>query len=73
MRIYFIIFFCLLHRINFLLVFIVEFPPNVRIVLLDKMADVEYRLSAGCSEKLQLGSLVAAFDTAKHLVAKEVS
>ena len=37
------------------------------------MADVEHRLSAGCSEKLQLGSLVAAFDSVKYLVAKEVS
>lgn len=51
----------------------IEFPPNVRIFLLEKMADVECRLSAGCSEKLQLGSLVAAFDTIKYLVAKEVS
>jgi hypothetical protein len=37
------------------------------------MADVEYRLSAGCSEKLQLGSLLAAFDSIKYLIAKEVS
>lgn len=51
----------------------VEFPPHVRVFLLEKMADVEYRLSAGCSEKLQLGSLVAAFDTVKNLIAKEVS
>ena len=51
----------------------VDFPPNVRIVLLEKMADVEYRLAAGSSERLQLGSLLAAFNTARALVAKQVA
>lgn len=60
-------------KFPFLFAYVVEFPPHVRIFLLEKMADVEHRLSAGCSEKLQLGSLVAAFDTVKYLIAKEVS
>lgn len=40
---------------------------------MEKMADVEHRLSAGSSERLQLGSLLAAFDTARSLVAKQVA
>jgi replication factor C subunit 3/5 len=51
----------------------VDFPPNVRIVLLEKMADVEVRLSSGCSDRIQLGSLLSAFDTARCLVAKQVA
>lgn len=51
---------------------VVEFPPHVRIVLLEEMADIEHRLSSGCSERIQLGALLAAFDTARTLVAKEV-
>ena len=45
----------------------------MRIILLEKMADVEHRLASGSSERLQLGSLLAAFDTARTLVAKEVA
>jgi len=51
----------------------IEFPPNVRIALLEKLADVELRLSSGSSERLQLGSLLAAFNTAKGLVAKQAA
>ncbi|XP_030831515.1 replication factor C subunit 5 [Strongylocentrotus purpuratus] len=47
----------------------IEFPQKVRIYLLDKMSDIEYRLAAGTSEKLQLGSLVAAFQSAREMVA----
>lgn len=49
----------------------IEFPQSVRIYLLDKLSGIEYRLSAGTSEKLQLGSLVAAFQTAREMVAAE--
>nr|XP_054749314.1 replication factor C subunit 5-like [Lytechinus pictus] len=49
----------------------IEFPQKVRIYLLDKMSDIEYRLAAGTSEKLQLGSLVAAFQSARDMVAAE--
>lgn len=41
-------------------------PEAVRIELINKMADVEYRLAFGTSEKLQLGALVGAFAEAKE-------
>lgn len=41
-------------------------PETVRIELINKMADVEYRLAFGTSEKLQLGALVGAFAEAKE-------
>jgi hypothetical protein len=47
-------------------VFRVGLPPNVLVELVDKLADVEYRLAYGTSEKLQLGSLVAAFMDARE-------
>ena len=43
----------------------VALPPQVRVLLLDKLADVEYRLAFGTSEKLQAASLVAAFELAR--------
>lgn len=49
----------------------IDFPLHVRIQLLEKMADVEYRLASGTSEKLQLGSFISAFQNARDLVAKE--
>ncbi len=48
----------------------IDFPPKVRIYLLKEMADLEYRLAIGTSEKLQLGSLVAIFYTARNMVTK---
>ncbi|XP_071946391.1 replication factor C subunit 5-like [Antedon mediterranea] len=49
----------------------VEFPANVRVHLLEKMADVEYRLASGTNEKIQLGSLVAAFQIARDLIMQQ--
>ncbi|NWS58065.1 RFC5 factor, partial [Chunga burmeisteri] len=49
----------------------VDFPPSVRIQLLIKMADIEYRLAAGTSEKIQLSSLVAAFQVTRDLIVAE--
>ncbi|CAH9135150.1 unnamed protein product [Cuscuta epithymum] len=46
-------------------VFMIKMPPDVRIQLINEMADIEYRLSVGCKDKLQLGSLVAAFTRAR--------
>ncbi|KIZ02081.1 Replication factor C subunit 5 [Monoraphidium neglectum] len=40
-------------------------PPHVRVALCEKLADIEYRLAYGTSERLQLGSLVAAFSLAR--------
>jgi len=51
------------HRVNF--------PQKIRILLLEKMADVEYRLAAGTSEKIQLSSLIAAFQVARDLVTPD--
>ncbi|NXJ86448.1 RFC5 factor, partial [Trogon melanurus] len=49
----------------------VDFPPSVRIQLLIKMADIEYRLAAGTSEKIQLSSLIAAFQVTRDLIVAE--
>lgn len=49
------------HRVNF--------PSHVRIHLLDKLAETEYRLAAGANEKIQLGSMLAAFQMARDMVA----
>ncbi|XP_043924232.1 replication factor C subunit 5 isoform X1 [Protopterus annectens] len=49
----------------------VDFPPSVRIHLLVKMADIEHRLASGTSEKIQLSSLIAAFQVARDMVVAE--
>lgn len=43
----------------------IEVPSRIRIELLDALADIEYRLTFGTSEKLQLGALVSAFAHAR--------
>ncbi|XP_004566745.1 replication factor C subunit 5 [Maylandia zebra] len=54
-----------------LLVHRVDFPPAIRISLLIKLADVEHRLASGTSEKIQLSSMVAAFQAVRELVVSE--
>lgn len=49
----------------------VDFPSSVRMHLLTKMADIEYRLSVGTSEKIQLSSLIAAFQVTRDLIVAE--
>ncbi|XP_033119352.1 replication factor C subunit 5-like [Anneissia japonica] len=49
----------------------VELPANIRIHLLEKMADIEYRLASGTNEKIQLSSLVAAFQIARDLIVEQ--
>ncbi|NXR25415.1 RFC5 factor, partial [Cinclus mexicanus] len=49
----------------------VDFPPSIRMQLLIKLADIEYRLAAGTSEKIQLSSLIAAFQVTRDLVVAE--
>lgn len=44
---------------------------TVKIILLEKMADIEYRLSSGASEKLQLGALIGAFTSARQMITAE--
>lgn len=51
----------------------IDFPTNVRMVLLEKMAEVEYRLSAGTSEKIQLSGLIAAFQCVRDSVAAQAT
>ncbi|KAL6525062.1 Subunit of heteropentameric Replication factor C (RF-C) [Orobanche minor] len=46
-------------------VFKIKMPPDVRIQLINEMADIEYRLCLACNDKLQLGSLIAAFTQAR--------
>jgi len=46
----------------------IDFPPKVRIYLLKEFADLEYRLSIGTSEKLQLAALVSAFYNCRDMV-----
>uniref|UniRef100_A0A3Q1F3Z7 Activator 1 subunit 5 n=1 Tax=Acanthochromis polyacanthus TaxID=80966 RepID=A0A3Q1F3Z7_9TELE len=53
--------------------FQVDFPPNIRMVLLIKLADIEHRLASGTNEKIQLSSMVAAFQAVRDLVVSEAS
>lgn len=56
-----------------LLVHRVDFPPAIRITLLIKLADIEHRLASGTNEKIQLSSMVAAFQAVRDLVVSEAS
>nr|XP_054586242.1 replication factor C subunit 5 isoform X2 [Nothobranchius furzeri] len=56
-----------------LLVHRVDFPPAIRITLLTKLADIEHRLASGTNEKIQLSSMVAAFQAVRDLVVSEAS
>ncbi|KAG0464585.1 hypothetical protein HPP92_018749 [Vanilla planifolia] len=46
-------------------VFKIQMPSNVRIKLINDLADIEYRLSFGCNDKLQLGALISTFTDAR--------
>ncbi|XP_028852160.1 replication factor C subunit 5 isoform X2 [Denticeps clupeoides] len=56
-----------------LLIHRVDFPPSIRIGLLIKLADIEYRLASGTNEKIQLSSMVAAFQAVRDLVVSDAS
>lgn len=43
-------------------------PPRVLAMLLDRLADIEYRLAFGTNEKLQLAALVGIFHIAKEQI-----
>lgn len=49
----------------------VDFPIHIRLHLIDKMAEIEYRLASGTNERLQTGSLISAFQQAKNMAASE--
>ncbi|TQD90861.1 hypothetical protein C1H46_023584 [Malus baccata] len=46
-------------------VFKIMMPAEVRVKLINDLADIEYRLTFGCNDKLQLGSLIATFTKAR--------
>ncbi|XP_058097488.1 replication factor C subunit 3 [Magnolia sinica] len=46
-------------------VFKIKMPADVRVKLINDLADIEYRLSSGCNDKLQLGALVTCFTYAR--------
>ena len=48
-----------------------DLPAQVRIHLLIKMSELEARLMAGASEKIQLGSLLAAFQVTREMIKPE--
>ncbi|XP_049873232.1 replication factor C subunit 5 [Pectinophora gossypiella] len=49
----------------------VKLPPEVLISLLIKMSDSEARLASGCSERIELAALIAAFQVARDQVSIE--
>lgn len=51
----------------------VDLPIQVRMQLLEKMADIEYNLASGTSERIQLSFMVAVFQTARDLITQECS
>jgi replication factor C subunit 3/5 len=49
-------------------VFKIKMPSVVRVQLINDLADIEYRLTFGCNDKLQLGSLVSTFSRARSVL-----
>ncbi|CAK9828545.1 Replication factor C subunit 5 [Anthophora retusa] len=47
----------------------IDFPDTIIIDLIIKLAEIEKRLSIGCSEAVQLNSLVSAFQNARDIEA----
>ncbi|KAF7816837.1 replication factor C subunit 3 [Senna tora] len=54
-------------------VFKIKMPPGVRVQLMNDLADIEYRLSFGCNDKLQLGSVIASFTRARTALVEAAS
>ncbi|XP_056634433.1 replication factor C subunit 5 [Diorhabda sublineata] len=51
----------------------IELPFDIMIDLMDKMAEIEYRLSTGANENIQLTALIAAFQNVKDISAPDQS
>lgn len=49
-----------------LLVQRIEFPHKIKIQVLERLAEIEYRLAGGSSEKLQTSAMIAAFQITKE-------
>lgn len=50
-----------------------DLPQTIRIHLLIKMGDLEERLLKGTSEKIQLGSMISAFQVTREMVKEEAN
>ena len=50
-----------------------DLPQNIRLHLIVKLAELELRLLGGASEKIQLGSLVSAFQITREMVKDQAS
>lgn len=46
-------------------------PDDTKMYLLEQMSDIEYRLSVGTNEKIQLSSLIGCFQLARESVASK--
>lgn len=49
------------------MLFKVELPPKALIHVLEKLSDIEYRLSNGTNEKLQMSSLISTFIMVRNM------
>ncbi|KAK9096090.1 hypothetical protein Sjap_021587 [Stephania japonica] len=49
-------------------IFRIKMPSDVRVHLINDLADIEYRLSFACNDKLQLGSLLSTFTRARAAI-----
>ncbi|KAJ0635373.1 putative AAA+ ATPase domain, ATPase, AAA-type, core, replication factor C [Helianthus annuus] len=49
-------------------VFRIKMPSDVRVHLINDLADIEYRLTFGCNDKLQLGSVISTFTRARSAI-----
>jgi len=47
---------------------LIEFPKKVLVHIIEKLSDIEYRLSNGTNEKLQMSSLISTFIIARNLI-----
>lgn len=56
----------LLKELNLILMK-TEWMADSKIFLTKRLTELEYRMSLGCSEKLQLASLVGGFNEVRHL------
>lgn len=56
----------LLKELNLILMK-TEWAQESKIFLIKRLCELEYRMSIGCSEKIQLGALVGGFNEVRHL------
>ena len=49
---------------------VLDTPRSMKVWLVEEMAEIEYRLASGCSEKVQLTNLISAFQIAKDIAAR---